>query len=270
MRFMLAAALLVAATACDTRREQPVPVDTLPKDTLIKDTIPDGESLPDTLIVDSAGASLLRHASYGAMFQESDTAIYKVHYSLAAPLPAGDTVQLRMNRDSVAGVPRIATLTAKRTAQRDSVSFRAPKVFGASARWYACRRVLRAGEQIQPEKCVVWRVVLPAKPVDSVWVDSSLTIAKLDLKPDKISVEAKKTVQFCAFVVFLDGKVAMRAKEKIAPECLSEYTRFSLVQRSVKPAQQEIADTLCVKFEATGGTISAETCQPHPLVGHPA
>lgn len=278
MRFLMTAALLIAATACGKYKEDPLP-DSLP-------------AYKDSVTVDSGGAmrstSLYSNASYST-FAPGDSGTYKVLYSLASPLPVTDTVQLRLGNDS------LSALTARRTAQRDSASFKVAKVYGRTAKWYACRRVLRAGVQVQTEKCTTWTTNLPSRLPDSVWVDSTLAIAKLDVKPDtgKITtamwrarniyqgpnglvdstgrplnftcpanVDRCPGIQFCGFVVFRDGKVAMRDEQ--SGVCPNEYSKIAASKRAVSQEQQLIANGVCTKWSATGGAIQSEPCTTQP------
>lgn len=242
MRFMLAAALLIAATACDKKVDRPA----IPPDTVVDDQC--GDSSPgcprdttgDTLRVDSAGASYMpkpavwRLASMWRWKHQvaSDTSSYKIHYSLPQPLPATDTVQLRVGRDSAVGWPNQPVLTARRTAQRDSATFKVAKVYGANVKFYACRRVLRAGAQVVPERCQNWRTNWPGRLPDSLWVDSSLALVKLiTVATPSLKTETKKQIQFCVFGLYLDNKARMLQNQVNIPECRKAYDGLPITMR---------------------------------------
>ncbi len=216
MRFMLG--LLVLVAACTSEQKVPRPqMESAPVDSSIR--------------VDSAQASIFRHASYGATQVASDTSVYKIHYSLPAPLPAGDNVQLRLDRDSVVGLKDQPLLTATRTAQRDSASFKVAKVFGASARWYTCRRILRGTAQVQPERCTVWKTNWPGRLPDSLWTDSSLAVVKYILVSVPPSVPYGGLIQNCAFALALDNKARMLLRQKDDPVCRKAYDGLPVTMR---------------------------------------
>jgi hypothetical protein len=216
--------------------------------------------------VDSSQALL--STSYGASVQVAvDSSTYKIKYSLGT-YNTGDTVVVKLTRDSSATVKPVS-ITRLRFAKIDSVSFRVDKIYNSVAKYSSCVR--RRKNALLSEICQFWQTNFTKAP-DSMWVDSSLAMVKLDIKPDTVKVYAsgpsntdptkyKTTQQFCAFIVFKDGKVAMRAQDKLHAECPVMYAQYySLVKRSVTPAQQAVADKVCVQWSATGGTIGAEVC----------
>lgn len=224
----------------------------------------------DTLVVDSSQATIFRQATFRATrMAPGDSSVYKLNWRVSG-FATGDTVQVRLVRDSVAGKVKRVSITKNRFTPTGSVDIGVDKVFGTQASYSACTRLRKTA--VKSEFCIAWKTNYAAKPgVDTMWVDSALAIAKLDIKPDKVNLEFGQKQQFCAYIVFLNGKVALRTQDKSTPECDEMYKQFSLTQRDITIKQQQRADSTCVKWEATGGTITAETCGPNnPLTGQPA
>jgi hypothetical protein len=86
-----------------------------------------------------------------------------------------------------------------------------------------------------------------------------LSINALDVKPDSVSLMAGETQQFCAFVVFEDGKMAMRTPEKTLPVCVAQYDSLPISYKPPSPLQQSIADTVQVQWSVVDGAPSAST-----------
>jgi hypothetical protein len=88
----------------------------------------------------------------------------------------------------------------------------------------------------------------------------------LDLYPkDTVTVNAGGTVQFCAFMKFNDGTIALRNRETSIPKCVEYYNTIPVATRTSGGAKQRAADKLCVKWVmGTGavGTITPEVCTP--------
>lgn len=88
----------------------------------------------------------------------------------------------------------------------------------------------------------------------------------LDLYPkDTVTVNAGETVQFCAFMKFNDGTIALRNREKSIPKCVEYYNTIPVATRTSGRAKQRAADKLCVRWVMpTGsvGTITPEICSP--------
>lgn len=84
----------------------------------------------------------------------------------------------------------------------------------------------------------------PPPPV----IDTSLVLSAIDIKPDTVVLSAggtfdERTAQFCAFIIFGDGKVP--ADLSAPAECQAKYSGwFSMVQRSISPAQRARADSI--------------------------
>jgi hypothetical protein len=74
----------------------------------------------------------------------------------------------------------------------------------------------------------------------------ALTIDSLAVLPyeSKATTEAGKPLQFCAYAVFGDGRVAMFTDSMSSYCSLLYITNFSVEQRAVSRKQQEIADAL--------------------------
>lgn len=88
----------------------------------------------------------------------------------------------------------------------------------------------------------------------------------LDLYPkDTVTVNAGGTVQFCAFMKFNDGTIALRNREASISKCVEYYNTIPVATRTSGGAKQRAADKLCVKWVVpTGsvGTITPEVCTP--------
>lgn len=91
----------------------------------------------------------------------------------------------------------------------------------------------------------------PAPPTPTIG------IAALETKPDSVTLAPGATQQFCAFVVFTDGQVAMRNPEKTISTCIDQYNKYPVQKRNPSSAQQSIADTTQVVWSVVNGTPSA-------------
>jgi hypothetical protein len=86
------------------------------------------------------------------------------------------------------------------------------------------------------------------------------TVAAIVIRPNPIVVQAGQSQQLCAFLRFTDGMMAIRGAESSISYCQAQYLTFPAAQRNPSAAQQAIANTFCVIWTATGGTISPEVC----------
>lgn len=84
-------------------------------------------------------------------------------------------------------------------------------------------------------------------------------IAALDVKPDSVTLAPGTTQQFCAFVVFTDGQVAIRNSEKTISTCIDQYNTFPLQIRNPSSLQQSIADTVQVTWSVVNGSPATST-----------
>lgn len=261
------------------------PVDTFTDSATLGDDAPEIEDVQvDSALArarnDTSGPPLLRAARAGALSPHPDTSLYTIYYTLSGAPRTGDTVQLRLGRDSTAEWPRYLA-TAKRTTQRDTASLAINKIYGKRVRLYACVRISYNGvNQPQLEKCSPWftnfAVPVDTTPpvVDTVTVDSALAIVRLDLKPDQAGPLSQDwtpprsqanpgmqnaTEQLCPFFVFGDGQIALRARDR-NNFCIAEYAKFGTAKTRPSAAQQLIADLQCVQWSASGGTIPREVC----------
>lgn len=126
-----------------------------------------------------------------------------------------------------------------------------------------CVQSKRRG-QLSSEVCRGWSYTTADQPppppiLDSVIVDTTLIIARIDAKPDRVSGMAGVLVQqFCPFVQFKDQRVALPSEYQAIPYCQDLYQSFPLNPPSAD--QQRKADITCIAWTATGGTISASQC----------
>ena len=82
---------------------------------------------------------------------------------------------------------------------------------------------------------------------------------------DTVIVNAGESVQFCAFLKFNDGTIALRGREKSIPKCVEYYNTIPVTTRTSSGAKQRAADKLCVKWTSplwSVGTITPEICSP--------
>jgi hypothetical protein len=103
----------------------------------------------------------------------------------------------------------------------------------------------------------------PLPPPGPIVIDTSLTVAAVLVRPGNVEInialQPGRTVQFCAYLSYLDGKVALPIGQR--PQCDEDYLAgFSAAQRTPSAAQQAKTDGSCVRWLATGGTITAEAC----------
>lgn len=223
---------------------------------------PPHQESDSTVVVDSSEASLpVYHSSYGYRLQVAvDSSTYVIRYRLGTNFSTGDTVFVAMTRDSAIGIKPFKQTRTKFT-KADSATFKVDKIYNLTANYTACIRTRR--NTLKSEICQIWKTdykkIIPVP--DSIFVDSTLAFRRIDIRPNRVdSLHLGQTVQFCAFFVFKDGKVALRTKDKSNATCLQYSTAFTLAQRSIRSDQQAVADTACIRWRATGGTITTEAC----------
>ncbi len=118
---------------------------------------------------------------------------------------------------------------------------------------------------------LAWAVTAPVGPVDTA---TTVKVTGIIVKPDSfrvvatvagVSVSAKNQQQMCAFPAFASGHVGFRrTTEGTSPVCDSLYRALPASVRALSAAEQAVADTVCVHWSATGGTISTEPCSGVP------
>jgi len=188
-RFLL---LAIALTACGTsdkpRSPMPDSIETEDFDSLA----PAAESVEvkEASPIGAARAGVLAGAILG------DTSQYLVSYALDRPprtVANGgpDTVRVALRRDSTAGVLPLSFPYKFRFTQRDTASFKVPKVYGLPAKYTATVLVRKNGVTVSPGQSRSWTTNLPAKvdttppKVDSMKVDSVMAVI---VKPDSFAV----------------------------------------------------------------------------------
>ena len=105
-----------------------------------------------------------------------------------------------------------------------------------------------------------------------ITVDSSLIITALDIKPDAVNLVFGQQQQFCPMVRFHGGALAMPVDYRAIFTCAAFWSQVPLAGRAVA-RQQAVADTLCVRWQVTGGVITLAGCQSgtlglRPIPGH--
>jgi hypothetical protein len=250
----------------------------------------------------AAAPKQMKALSFAAVVQsyKPDSSKYRVRYSVSRALNQGETLYVRLRRDTTGANTLINTLRKKIT-QRDSVDFVVDKVFGKAAAYSAIlqyKRNMGAATTLQTSR---WTTNFPTPidttppGVDSLIVDSAMALL---LKPeapkiDRADWEAKGIffqdslgnlydknsvklpfkcpaggtrcpgIQFCTFVVFGDSAIAMRAEDKDKPECQFEYSKFPATRTTnIRVKQQQKADAMCIKYsvDPKGGTITSAVC----------
>lgn len=85
------------------------------------------------------------------------------------------------------------------------------------------------------------------------------------VRPDKVVLSPGQQQQFCNFIGFRGGHIGLRRNaEAGVPFCDSVYKSLPAAVRAVTPAEQAVADTVCVFWKAEGGAITAEPCAGVP------
>lgn len=210
-----------------------------------------GDSSPgcpvDSMVVDSSQASIFRLSSWESdEFVAVDSSTYKLNWRFSG-FVAGDTVQVKLVRDSVVSKVTRVSITKNRFTATGSVDIAVDKIFGTQASYSACTRLRKT--TVKSEVCVAWKTNYPAKPpADSMWVDSSLAQTKLVLLPpvfSKLSQDwrfpSSKTnpglvtaQQYgCVVLIALDGKARMLESQRTLTPCRKAYDAL--------PASQKLA-----------------------------
>jgi hypothetical protein len=94
-------------------------------------------------------------------------------------------------------------------------------------------------------------------------VDTNLIVARIRVLPDAVTLDTGATQQFCPLLVFKDGGRAMGASYRQFAACGAELAKLANPVVG-SAAQQAVADTFCVRWDATGGTITTSPCQGVP------
>lgn len=122
------------------------------------------------------------------------------------------------------------------------------------------------GSAVSPDSTLVavWkRVRAPGAPPGGT-LDSTRTIGSIILTPPAVTLAFLGQQQFCSFMKFVDGRVAMKSVQ--AAVCASVYQgAFSSTQRAVSPAQQAKTDSTCTAYRLQAndlGSITQENCTP--------
>jgi hypothetical protein len=108
---------------------------------------------------------------------------------------------------------------------------------------------------VTPNSCSSWSYTPPGAVADSV------KVARLWLEPKNAVVEVGGHLQFCTFIVFADSGVAMRDQD--SPACAKLYMEKIPVERQTygAGARQAVADAMCIRYTATGGTVTSDVCE---------
>lgn len=240
------------------------------------------------LIASAAVESRTAAASVrAAAFANPDSSRYVVRYVTSKPLRTGDSVRVRLQRDTTGGVQGF-NQSRMRAFSTDSAAFVVNKIRGKLASYRGCARVIARDKSAGPERCNPFSTNWPAPPdttppvIDSIAIDSSqasvlaLPLSRLidsndwhakgiyyggtvlprsgvpsDLVNGTLRNQQGEALpfkcdqpdsrcpqqQYCAFIVFADGNVAMRAQD--AGTCSSLYaSAFPAAKRVISPARQ--------------------------------
>lgn len=142
---------------------------------------------------------------------------------------------------------------------------------GGSITTQACARVKRR-QSYSTSACSATRAyVTPDVPPPPPVVDTTaLQVLGVEVHPDTLKLHVGEARQLCAFAAFADGRFAVRAVER--PQCDSMYVRVIPPALRASAAQQARADSVCVSWSATGGTMPVEPCNTpglHWSLGRP-
>lgn len=142
--------------------------------------------------------------------------------------------------------PSSAVTTGQTTEYTDTVSFMIPD----DTTTYRFQLMnLRRGLVSLPSN-VNWRFE----------ADRYYKLSRVHIRPKEVTVDTNGTVQFCAFLEFNDGSIVMRDRDKNIPTCITEYNKFNVSLQKSLGARLRNANTVCLQWQATGGTIQGETC----------
>lgn len=251
---------------------------------IIPDTVIDdqcGDSMPgcprDTLQgndtvkmqIDSGAAFLWHRASYGASVAV-DSSIYKIRWRVSG-FTAGDTVQIRLTRDSVTGKVGKVSITKSRFTINDSVSIGVDKIYGAQANYAACVRLRRT--TVKSEICQLWATnfAAPGK-VDTMSVDSSQAMAFV--RAAYADWPNKMPVQYCLYLKTKDDKMRIIAGQENVSICQKLYRHFPATQqfpdyRAFVPKEGHYSITIDQAKKVIIIDFVRQQVPFNPLVGHP-
>lgn len=117
--------------------------------------------------------------------------------------------------------------------------------FGSTVQGTACVTTYR--RNLSSTTCKTFSQVIADKPPPP----PTQNIQAILLKPDSLKLtvaDSNKTYQFCTFVKFADGMVAMRTPDKNLPTCIAEYQKLDQSVRNPSPESQAIADTVQIVY----------------------
>lgn len=283
MRYAAVVLLAVLVACGDTKKKD------VPPPAIVEDTISDGSpcALSDDVCWDSVMTAsdtsqptsdirplaapvtaIVRDVSFTEVKYKQDTSLYRIRYTLNKEPAKNDSIRVRFLRSASTGVTAV-TQARWRTSRAGTAEFKTPRIYGKSVGYQACVNVRRTKRDLTAV-CKSWKTnwVDTTPPVpDTVVVDSTLAVIGIDVKPDSLEIRSGQKQQFCAFVRFANGKIAQRARDRGLEYCDWVYPLYSPVARAVSPKQQTVADAVCVKWVAEGGTITAELCGTPPSGG---
>lgn len=127
---------------------------------------------------------------------------------------------------------------------------------GETITYWFCARAYRDGLGSVESRCNSVKVStpVPPSPIDSL----RLKIGAILVLPSAVTLDTSEAINFCGFVQFGDGQIANRAPHR--EKCAEAYATFPESLRAVTAMQQAIADTVCLEWQAEGGTIEQEGC----------
>lgn len=115
----------------------------------------------------------------------ADTLVRYVIFVLNKPPRSQDSVRIVWTRDTAYGNAKLTTTQWSKGKQRDSLTYRTPKVYGKKAAYSVCGNVHTGGVNIPGPACLTWATNYPVPPdtvppvIDTIKVDTTAKLSKL-------------------------------------------------------------------------------------------
>lgn len=193
-----------------------------------------------------------------------DTLSAQVNYHLSAADPLGTYTLMVSTRDN-GNLDRDSAFVALTPLTGRSNTFKlAPYGFGSTVNGTSCVTATRRG--LTSTSCKPFTQKMYDQPPPPPVVN----IQALIVKPDSLStvdpggtdpiitqfgvlvlsanMPTGPSQQYCTFVQFADGQIAMRIPDKSITYCQNEYLKFPLANRNPTAGEQAVADTVQIVY----------------------